>query len=160
MPLARTNGQAGGLRFLFVLFLFVQEKDTFSFGKGRKYVLFSMGRKGTKRATETPSRTLIHLLGSINTRLPTDGTAHLRALSVIRRAVIECGWNPCAAGAKSVAHALSPVRRVPPWLVRTCEHKHVLGADGICFRYAQTIKRDVRGFFSSFSFRKEKDAIS
>ena len=87
---SRTNGQAGGLRFLF---LSAQEKDMFlSFAK-EKICAFLTEEKSTKRLTETPSRTLMLLLGSAYPRLPTDGTAHLRALSVIRRAGSTCGWG-------------------------------------------------------------------
>ena len=32
-----------------------------------------------------------------------------------------------------------------------------MGADEMRFQLAQTIERDVRGFFSFFSFRKEKN---
>ena len=49
------------------------------------------------------------------------------------RAEIECDWNSCARRRK---------------------------ADGICNRPAHTVERNVRSFFLSFSFRKEKDRIS
>ena len=58
----------------------------------RKICRFLTDEKTTKRVAETRSRTLNLLLGSAYTRLPTDGTAHLRALSVIRRAGSNCDW--------------------------------------------------------------------
>ena len=48
------------------------------------------------------------------------------------------------------AHSLS-VRRVPPWLARVYECKHVSGADGMCPRLALTVKPKACGFFSFFS---------
>ena len=64
----------------------------FSFEK-EKIRAFLTEEKSTKRLTETLSRTLIVLLASAYPRLPTDGTAHLRALSVIRRAEALCDWK-------------------------------------------------------------------
>ena len=36
------------------------------------------------------------------------------------------------------------------------EYKHVSGADEMRFRFAQTVERNVRGFFSSFSCAYKK----
>ena len=47
-----TNGRTERSRLLFVLFLSTQEKNTFLLCKGERYVLFSAGRKDTKRAVE------------------------------------------------------------------------------------------------------------
>ena len=83
-PHKRSNGT---FRLLFVLFLFIQEKDRVSpLPKEERNVLFSMRRKGQKDSLRLPPQTPIVQMGSIYPRLPTDGTAHLRALSVIRRA--------------------------------------------------------------------------
>ena len=49
---ARTNGQAGGLRLLFVLFFAERKEHVSLLFKGERYVLFSAGRKDTKRAVE------------------------------------------------------------------------------------------------------------
>ena len=57
------------LRLLFVLFLSVQEKNTFLLSKGEEYVVFSPTRKRRKESPRLPSRTLIVLLGSIHPRL-------------------------------------------------------------------------------------------
>ena len=89
----RTNDRTGRSRFLFVLFLCGQEKNTFLLCQGEEYVVFSPTRKRQKESLRLSPQTPIHLLGSIYTRLPTDGTAHLRALSVIRRAEALCGWE-------------------------------------------------------------------
>ena len=68
-----------------------KKRTRFSFPK-EKICAFLTEEKSTKRLTETLSQTPILLLGSAYTRLPTDGTAHLRALSVIRRAGSNCDW--------------------------------------------------------------------
>ena len=69
-----------------------KKRTRFSFAK-EKICAFLTEEKSTKRLTETLSRTLMLLLGSAYPRLPTDGTAHLRALSVIRRAGSDCRWE-------------------------------------------------------------------
>ena len=100
----RTNGQAEGLRLLFVLFLSVQEKDMIlSFAKGEGYVLFSLRRKAPKDSLRLPPQTPKLLLGSVYSRLPTDGAAHLCALSVIRRAESNCHWKARARRRKARA---------------------------------------------------------
>ena len=71
--------------------------------QGERYVLFSLRRKAPKDSPRLQSRTLMLLLGSAYPRLPTDGTAHLRALSVIRRAGSDCRWEVCARGRKARA---------------------------------------------------------
>ena len=53
-PHKRSNGTFAAS---FRSFLCGKKRTGFSFAKGRKYVLFSTGRKDTKRAAETPSRT-------------------------------------------------------------------------------------------------------
>ena len=101
--LARTNGQAGGLRFLFVLFLFVQEKNTFLLCQGERYVLFSLRRKAPKDSPRLPSRTLNLLLGSIYPRLPTVVCSRFARQADIRRAGIKCRWKVCARRRKARA---------------------------------------------------------
>ena len=65
----RTNDRTGRSRFLFVLFLCGQEKNTFLLCQGEEYVVFSPTRKRRKESPRLPSRTLIVLLGSIHPRL-------------------------------------------------------------------------------------------
>ena len=61
------------------------------------------GEKIPKELLRLPPQTPIYLLRSTYPRLPTDGTAHLRALSVIRRAGSNCRWEACARRRKARA---------------------------------------------------------
>ena len=79
LPAAQTIER--NVRGFFSFFSCSYKKRTrFSFTK-EKICRFLPDEKTTKRVAETLSRTLNLLLGSAYTRLPTDGTAHLRALS-------------------------------------------------------------------------------
>ena len=87
-----TNDRTGRSRFLFVLFLCVQEKNTFLSFPKEKICAFLTEEKSTKRLTETLSRTLMLLLGSVYTRL--EGVAVLAKLAqaTTRRAKSPYDW--------------------------------------------------------------------
>ena len=87
-----------------------KKRTRFSFPKENKDVVFSPTRKRRKESLRLPPQTPIHLLGSTYTRLPTDGTAHLRALSVIRRVESVCDWKSAPAGARRAPCERFPVR--------------------------------------------------
>ena len=72
---------SGTLAVSFRPFLVRTRKGHVSSLPKEKICAFLTEEKSTKRLTETLSRTLIVLLASAYPRLPTDGTAHLRALS-------------------------------------------------------------------------------
>ena len=106
------------LRLLFVLFLSVQEKNTFLLSKGEEYVVFSPTRKRRKESPRLPSRTLMLLLGSIYPRLERCCSA---------RKARTGHHSPCEKFVRletprpqaQTAGLHSPsVRRVPPWIAR------------------------------------------
>ena len=100
---SRTNGQAAGLRLLFVLFLSAQEKDTFLLSKGERNVLFSLRRKAPKDSLRLSPQTPLHLLGSTCTRL--EGVAVLAKLAqaTTPRAGRNCEWEARARRRKARA---------------------------------------------------------
>ena len=115
---ARTNDRTERSRLLFVLFLYVQEKNIFLLSKGKRYVLFSVRRKAPKDSPRLPSRTPIVLLGSIYTRAPNRRN---RALACTLRHS-PCGkfvrlGSPRPQAQTAGLHS-PPVRRVPPWIAR------------------------------------------
>ena len=89
----RTNDRTGRSRFLFVLFLCGQEKNTFLLCQGEEYVVFSPTRKRRKESPRLPSRTLNLLLGSAYPRLPTVVCSRFARQANIRRAGSSCGWE-------------------------------------------------------------------
>ena len=104
----RTNDRTGRSRFLFVLFLGGQEKNTFLLCQGEEYVVFSPTRKRRKESPRLPSRTLMLLLRSVYPRL--EGVAVLAGLAqaTIRRAEGSVRLEtPCpqAQGARRVSHS-------------------------------------------------------
>ena len=79
-----------------------------------------------------------------------------RIAGQLRRAESVYGWKARARRRKANGAHSMPVRRVPPWIARVYECKHVSGADEIHFRLAQTVKRHACGFFSFFSCTDKK----
>ena len=116
----RTNDRTERSRLLFVLFLSAQEKDTFRLCQRRKICAFLTEEKSTKRLTETVSRTLNLLLGSVYTRLPTVVCSRFARQANIRRAGRNCEWEVHVCGRKAAVTHLPPVRRVPPWIAYPC----------------------------------------
>ena len=91
------------VRGFFSFFSFRKEKNTLLLFKGENMYFSPQGEKIPKELLRLPPQTPIVLLGSAYPRLPTDGTAHLRALSVIRRAGSNCRWEACARRRKARA---------------------------------------------------------
>ena len=87
----------------FSFFSFRKEKNTLLLFTGENMYFSPQGEKIPKELLRLPPQTPIYLLRSTYPRLPTDGTAHLRALSVIRRAGSNCRWEACARRRKARA---------------------------------------------------------
>ena len=93
---SRTNGQAGGLRLLFVLFLSEQEKNMF-------LSAFLTEEKSTKRLIEATASNSHSSAGKQYPRL--EGVAVLARLAqaTTPRAESNCGWEVCARRRKARA---------------------------------------------------------
>ena len=121
----RTNDRTVRSRLLFVLF-FPQRKEHASPFQRRKYVLFSAGRKDTKRAVEaTASNSHPSAEKRIHTgSQQTEPRTCVHSPSFAVREVIAAGKS-APAGARVPGLHSPPVRRVPPWIARVYECKHV-----------------------------------
>ena len=85
-----------------MLFFLQRKACGFSFPK-EKMCAFLTEEKSTKRLIETLSRTLIVLLGSAYTRLPTVVCSRFARQANIRRAKALCHWKARAYGHKARA---------------------------------------------------------
>ena len=115
------------VRGFFSFFSCTDKKRTrFSFIKGEEYVLFSAGRKDTKRAVEaTASNSHPSAEKRIHTgSQQTEPRTCVHSPSFAVREVIAAGKS-APAGARVPGLHSPPVRRVPPWIARVYECKHV-----------------------------------
>ena len=119
-------------------------------------MLFSLRRKAPKDSLRLSPQT-----PSICWQAHTHGSKGVAVLAQLaqattRRAGRYYEWKARARRRKAAgAHSLS-VRRVPPWIARVYECKHVSGADGMRSRLALTVKPQACGFFSFFSCPHKK----
>ena len=103
-----------------------KKRTRFSPLQRRRYVLFSAGRKDTKRAVEaTASNSHPSAEKRIHTgSQQTEPRTCVHSPSFAVREVIAAGKS-APAGARVPGLHSPPVRRVPPWIARVYECKHV-----------------------------------
>ena len=138
-----------------MLFFLQRKACVLSFPK-EKICRFLTDEKTTKRVVEaaasnshTSTGKHIHTAPNRRNRAPTCALRHSPRGKFVQ-------LESPRPQAQSYRLHLLPVRRVPPWIARVYECKHVSGADEMRFRFAQTVERNVRGFFSFFSCAYKK----